>query len=176
MITLSLLMVLWSPQIGCRSQQDVIASYYRDVMMWETFFRSRNPVPRGVPSKALMSTSQAKKMGILSPCEYWKYIGMDDEFLEVVKCETVISRKEYRTVLEEKLTWSDRMREKFHREGREAGLIEGKRETLLRQLTAKFGPLSPDTIAKVVAIPSAAELDSHLERFVSATSLEEMGL
>ena len=83
-------------------------------------------------------------------------------------------------MLEEKLTWSDRMREKFHREGREegreAGLIEGKRETLLRLLKAKFGPLSPETTAKVVAIPSAAELDSHLEHFVSATSLEEMGL
>ena len=61
-------------------------------------------------------------------------------------------------------------------EGREAGLIEGKRETLVRLLTAKFGPLSPDTTAKVEAIPSAAELDAHLERFVSATSLEEMGL
>ena len=75
-------------------------------------------------------------------------------------------------MLETKLTWSDRMRA----EGREAGLIEGKRETLVRQLTAKFGPLSPETIAKVTAVPSAAELDAHLERILSATSLEEMGL
>ena len=45
---------------------------------------------------------------------------------------------------EVKLTWSDRIRE------------EGKRETLLRLLAVKFGPLSPETIAKVKAVPSAA--------------------
>ena len=49
---------------------------------------------------------------------------------------------------EVKESWSDRMRE----EGRKAGVIEGKRETLLRQLTAKFGSLSADTIAKVAAV------------------------
>ena len=50
---------------------------------------------------------------------------------------------------EVKQTWSDRMREE--------GIIEGKRETLLRQLTAKFGPLSPEVIAKVKAVSSGAE-------------------
>ncbi len=98
------------------------------------------------------------------------YFELSDDERE--RYETLISRREYRTVLEEKLTYSDRMREKF----REEGLIEGKRDTLLRQLAAKFGPLSPETIAKVTAVPSGAELDAHLERFVSATSLEEMGL
>ncbi len=94
------------------------------------------------------------------------YFELSDDERE--RYETLISRKEYRTVLEVKETWSDRMREKF--------LIEGKRETLLRLLTVKFGPLSPETIAKVAAVPSAPELDAHLERILSATSLEEMSL
>ena len=76
----------------------------------------------------------------------------------------LISRNEHRTVQEVKVTWSDRMRE------------EGKRETLLRQLTAEFGPLSSETIAKVKAVPSAAELDAYLERILAATTLEETGL
>ena len=85
---------------------------------------------------------------------------------ERARFERLVSRKEYRTVKEVK-TWSERIREE--------GVLEGKRETLLRLLTAKFGPLSPDAIARVAAVPSAAELDSYLERFVSAKSLEEMG-
>jgi len=98
------------------------------------------------------------------------YFELSDDERE--RYETLISRKEYRTVLETKLTYSDRMREKF----REEGLIEGKRDTLLRQLAAKFGPLSQETITKVTAVPSGAELDAHLERILSATALEEMGL
>ena len=94
------------------------------------------------------------------------YFELSDDERE--RYETLISRKEYRTVLEEKLTYSDRMRAE--------GAVEAKRETLLRLLTAKFGPLSSETIAKVAAVPSAAKLDSHLERILSATSLEEMGL
>ena len=93
------------------------------------------------------------------------YFELSDDERE--RYETLISRKEYRTALEEKLTYSDRMRAE--------GAVEAKRETLLRLLKAKFGPVSPETIAKVTAVPSAAELDAHLERFVSATSLEEVG-
>jgi hypothetical protein len=49
-------------------------------------------------------------------------------------------------VQEVKLTWSDRMRE------------EGKRETLLRQLTAKFGLLSPVTKSNTVGGPVRASI------------------
>ena len=69
---------------------------------------------------------------------------------------------------EVKETWSDRMRA--------AGAVEAKREILLRQLTAKFGPLSPEVIAKVKAVQSTAELDAYLDRFVAAESLEDVGL
>jgi len=113
---------------------------------------------------AASGLDEARKFLLLDVIE--TYSGLSDDERE--RYEALISRKEYRTVLEEKLTWSDRMRAE--------GAVEAKRETLLRLLTAKFGPPSPETIAKVAAVPSAAELDSHLDRILSATSLEEMGL
>jgi len=90
------------------------------------------------------------------------YFELSDE--EQRRFERLLSRKEYRTVREVKETWSDRMR------------AEGKRETLLRLLASKFGPLSPETIAKVNAVPSAEEVDAYAERVVSAASLEDVGL
>jgi predicted transposase YdaD len=119
---------------------------------------------------------EARKFLLLDVIETYSKLSEDER----ARLERLISRKEYRTVQEVKETWSDRMRERGRKEGRkegrEAGVIEGKRETLLRQLTAKFGPLSPEMIAKVKAVPSAAELDAYLDRFVAAESLEDMGL
>jgi hypothetical protein len=83
---------------------------------------------------------------------------------ERTRFERLISRKEYRTVQKVKETWSDRMR------------AEGKRETLLRQLKAKFGLLSPETIMKVDAMDSPAELDTYLDRIIKAESLDDMEL
>ena len=83
---------------------------------------------------------------------------------ERTRFERLISRKEYRTVQKVKETWSDRMR------------AEGKRETLLRLLEAKFGPLAPETIMKVDAMGSSTELDAYLDRIIKAESLEDMGL
>jgi hypothetical protein len=60
--------------------------------------------------------------------------------------------------------------------GRAAGIIEGKRETLLRLLAARFGPLTDDVKARIAAAGSASELDAYLDRFVTASSLEELGL
>ena len=83
---------------------------------------------------------------------------------ERARLERLISRKEYRTVQKVKETWSDRMR------------AEGKRETLLRQLRTKFGPLAPETIMKIDALESLEELDTYLDRILTAESLKEMGL
>lgn len=98
------------------------------------------------------------------------YFELSDD--EQRRFERLLSRKEFRIVQEVKETWLDRART----EGRQAGVIEGKRETLLRQLSAKFGSLRPDTIAKVAAVQSAAELDAYLERVITAGSLQDVGL
>jgi hypothetical protein len=55
-------------------------------------------------------------------------------------------------------------------------LVQGKRETLKRQLMAKFGPLPAATEARIDAVDSAEELDGYLLRLLTIASLEEMGL
>ena len=62
------------------------------------------------------------------------------------------------------VTWADKM------------MARGKRETLLRQLTAKFGAPSEETRSRIQALESAEELDTYLERILTATSIEDMGL
>lgn len=87
----------------------------------------------------------------------------------------LVSRKEYRAVQKVELTWADKLIEKGRKEGRKAGVIEGKRETLLRQLSAKFGNLPREVAAKAEAM-SAAELDSVLDRLLTARTWDDLNL
>jgi predicted transposase YdaD len=91
----------------------------------------------------------------------------------------LLSRKEYRAVQEIELTWADRLmekgREKGREEGREEGQVEGIRRMLLKQLTAKFGELPSETKSRVEAM-SSADLDSLLDRILTAATLEELQL
>lgn len=91
---------------------------------------------------------------------------------EAERFRRLISGKEYKKMQELELTYFDELELK----GRLAGVLEGKRETLLRQLTAKFGPLPEDAVAKIQAVSSASELDSYLDRVLTAASLEEIEL
>ncbi|MGH9463297.1 MAG: Rpn family recombination-promoting nuclease/putative transposase [Vicinamibacteria bacterium] len=120
----------------------------------------------------MTSGLDARKLLLVNIIE--TYFKLSDD--EQRRFERLLARKEFRTVQEVKETWLDRARGEGRKEGREAGVIQGKRETLLRLLTAKFGSLRPDTIAKVAAVQSAAELDAYLDRFVAAESLEDIGL
>ncbi len=94
---------------------------------------------------------------------------------EAERYRRLVSRTEYRAVQEVELTWADKLMEKGREEGREAGVLEGKRTTLLRQLAAKFGELPADIAARAQAL-SEAELDSALDRLLSAATLEELRL
>ena len=84
---------------------------------------------------------------------------------------------------EVELTWADKLIEKGREEGlekglekgREAGVIEGKRKAILRQLAAKFGTLPREITAKAEAM-SEPELDSVLDRLLTATTLDELRL
>ena len=98
------------------------------------------------------------------------YFPLTGEALE--RYERLVSRKEYRTVEEVELTWADRI----HERGREAGVMEGKRDALLKFLTAKFGPLPEETISRVQDIVSGAELDTYLAQAATSPSLDEVGL
>ena len=91
----------------------------------------------------------------------------------------IVSRKEYRAVQELELTWADKLVEKGRKEGltrgREEGVVEGSRGTLVRQLTAKFGELPEEAKTRIESM-SRAELDSLLDRVLTAETLEDLGL
>ncbi len=91
---------------------------------------------------------------------------------QIERYRRLIARKEYRKVQDVDQTWMD----KLLREGEEKGVLNGKRETLLRLLTQKFGPLPEGATARVEAYESVDELDACLERILMASSLEAMGL
>lgn len=80
----------------------------------------------------------------------------------------LLSREEYKVVHDAELTWGDRLLLK--------GVEQGKRETLKRLLAAKFGPLAADVDARIDAVTSAEELDGYLDRVLTASTLEEIGL
>ena len=88
----------------------------------------------------------------------------------------LLSRKEYRKVQEVELTWADKLRQEGREEGIQEGLVQGKRQTLKRQLAAKFGGLPNRVEASIDALASAEELDDYLDRLLTAGSVEELGL
>lgn len=88
----------------------------------------------------------------------------------------LLSRKEFQAVQDVEMTWADKMMEKGREEGRRSGLVEGKRDVLLRQLAAKFGPLPTETTTHLRALDSADELDRLLDRLLTASTLEDLGI
>ena len=63
----------------------------------------------------------------------------------------------------------------YEARGIEKGLQKGKGETLIRLLRMKFGEM-PDESAERIMRTGPEELDACLDRVLSASSLEEMGL
>jgi hypothetical protein len=106
------------------------------------------------------------------------YFELDED--ETEDYRQFLSIKGYREVEKMEVTWADKMMEKGRVEGREEGLkdgeLKGKRETLMRLLTAKFGSVSEKTKSRVQTVESADELDAYLERVLTADSIAEMGL
>jgi len=87
-----------------------------------------------------------------------------------------------------RMTWAEKLEAKGEakgvelgkKEGLERGLEIGKqegfRQILLRQLGARFGPLSEDVRRRVEAIGSAERLNQIADQLLVAQSLEDMGL
>lgn len=154
--------------------------------------------PVGAALGALMDRSMSRDPAELRASMLLRVVesGLDDarQFLLVDLIETyfelaagqlesykrMISRKEYSKVQDVELTWAEKLllqgEEKGREQGLQAGLVKGKRESVLRVLRAKFGPLSEQITARVATMESAEELDGCLDRILTATSLEETGL
>jgi hypothetical protein len=60
--------------------------------------------------------------------------------------------------------------------GRQQGLVEGKRDSLLKQMRRRFGELPEGVVARIESISNADELDDLSFRILDARSLEEMGI
>ena len=73
------------------------------------------------------------------------------------------------------LTWAEKLERKVRKEGQKEGSLEGKRDALLRLLTAKFGQLSEKTVSRVRAVESVAQLNRYLDQVLVAELLAEMG-
>ena len=76
------------------------------------------------------------------------------------------------------------MRLKYHRditaiksfgwqEGRQEGQLEGKSALLLKQITFKFGPLTPATLAQIHTA-SPQQLDHWAEQILTASDLDSL--
>jgi len=75
-----------------------------------------------------------------------------------------------------RLSWADQLRKEGQEQGVAKGLELGVRQTLLRQLRARFGPLSEDVKQRVEGIRSVERLNQIVDQVLVARSLEEMGL
>jgi hypothetical protein len=98
------------------------------------------------------------------------YFRLSEE--EAKRFRQLLSGKEYRTMRDMELTYFDELELKAELKGE----LKGKRKTLLRLLTTKFGPLPASAVAQIEAVTSPSELDTYLDRFVTANSLDEIGL
>lgn len=95
---------------------------------------------------------------------------------ELESYQELISRKEYRKVQDVELSWADKLLREGEEKGLQAGLLKGKRESVLRVLEAKFGSISRKTASQVESMDSVEEIDACLERVLAAASLEDAGL
>jgi hypothetical protein len=117
---------------------------------------------------ALSALNDARKVLLLNLIETYFVLTT----AERKKMERKLSKKRYREVKKMQLTWLEKVESK----GRREGVLEGKQDALLRQLTAKFGPVPARTVSRVRAIHSLKELDRYLDRVLEARSFAEIGL
>ena len=70
----------------------------------------------------------------------------------------------------------DGVARKLAQKEREKGLLEGKRGTLLRLLSLKFGSVPAEVVKAIRALETADEIGALLDRVLTATTLDEMNL
>ncbi|GMR22200.1 MAG: hypothetical protein BMS9Abin37_0533 [Acidobacteriota bacterium] len=73
-------------------------------------------------------------------------------------------------------TYAERLLEEGREQGRTEGLVHGRQETLLRQMTKKFGALPEQLVTRVQTTTSTETLDALLDQVLVSDSLDEMDL
>lgn len=108
--------------------------------------------------------------------------GLLEDFVEAYLPLTLQEQKEYKKQDERIgrqrmwMPWSERMRAEGYREGKKEGARETLRKVLIRQLRRRFGPLPEEVKQQVEEITSVPRLNGLLERVLTASSLQELGL
>jgi len=121
---------------------------------------------------------------------YLQLTGRDAE--ELAALQALGNAEEVRSMGTRRLSWAEQFEEKGWKKGVElgwnkgmergiekgveSGVETGVRQTLLRLLGARFGPLSDDVRQRVEAIHSIERLNQIAEHLLVARSLEEMDL
>ena len=97
----------------------------------------------------------------------------EEEFGRLLELKAGPKTKEAFVTTAERLIEKGRQegRQEGREEGREEGRHEGMQSLLLRLLSARFGPLTPEVVARVDAA-EAASLELWSERVLSASSIE----
>ena len=131
---------------------DFLANFPRWVEAW----RRAASAPGGLESLGAVARY------ILEVCED---VAVDD-FRKVL--EWSVSYEAAETIM----TTAEKLRQEGRAEGRAEGRMEGQAELVLKLLTLRFGPLSPQIEARVRAL-SAVELEQAAEKVLSAKSLDE---
>ena len=158
----------------------------------------RNALARQLKRKfGPLSTETRSRVRALDSEEVDRYLDrvLDAESLAAMGFEDALpvstsvrgNRMHKRKATRKALGWGAELKEKARREswkkGREhgrwegayLGFAEGKREALVRQVKAKFGPrLKKTVVSRLRARWSLRELDRYLDRVLAASSVAEM--
>jgi hypothetical protein len=102
------------------------------------------------------------------------YLQLNDE--DAARYDALRALEGNREIQAMQRTWAEKMEAKGEARGRAAGKAEGVRETLLRQLRQRFGPLPVEAERRLGEVSSIARLNRLADQVLVARSLEEMGL
>jgi predicted transposase/invertase (TIGR01784 family) len=103
----------------------------------------------------------------------WRYIFAVNERIPKDEMIALLARAAPAEVKEEIVNVADQLREEGRQQGLQQGLLEGRRELLLKQLSARFGSL-PQTAVLRVNSADAGEIDQWAERILTAPSLADV--
>jgi hypothetical protein len=71
---------------------------------------------------------------------------------------------------------ADELRAQGRKEGRKEEAVRARQQTLLRQIRRRFGELPAETVTAVEAATSVEQLDSWLDRVITAATLVAVGI
>jgi hypothetical protein len=114
----------------------------------------------GLRQKAVVELDEARRSLLINLMQMYLPLNVEEE----AEFRRIVGQPEFEEVKQVVTIFEQR------------GIEQGKRDTLLRQLRRKFGDLPQDFVTKIEAVTAEAELDTLLERILTANSLDEMGL